>query len=494
VTSEVKADEETEDADAQTTEAVTGSEATGETTTPDASLPTKLRSRASTVEDLLDDPRFVVGLLATILQGYAAARIYGGLPAGSWPMLRDSAQMEYVGWYVAEGNRLYVDVWQVKPPLSFELMGVFALVTGGNVTLYHTLNLLATSGALVGGTVIAAAIVLEMTGDELGAVVGGLGVFALPTYYWRTLIGFKPKYFVVFFGLLLIWFVLRGRPLRAGIAGGIAVGFWQLAVVFPVVGLAAILNRGDRSGARRFVAGVAGVGAVVLLPVVWWGAVPAMVAEAVLTPLLGTEGATVGDRLRLGLRLLSGGGVPGVGETIPVALLGLAGYAGSLAGDRGDREWILVAVVGWFTLVLLLFDLDFYPDLFAWFAMVSIGAGLAVGRGSGDARRALAGAVLVVAVFSVLTLGGLGTGQPGVPQTGAYDVSTDLTLTQPLNDTERQYVFWNRVDTGSCRSFAGGTQAALIETANLGSPGQPYWEVPCGRFSPVWDAVVGKYT
>jgi len=456
-----------------------------------ASLRAALRDRAPAPRELLANPLVVVGLVATVFQGYVAARIYGSLPAGTWPILRDSAEMEYIGWYVREGNRLYVDVWQVKPPLAFEMMGVFAVLSGDNVTLYHVLNLLATSGALVGGAIVAAAIVRELTDDALAAAVGGLGVFVLPAYFWRALVGFKPKYFVVLGGLLLVWFVLREEPLLAGVAGGIVVGFWQLAVVFPAVGLAAVLHRGDRSDRRRYVAGGLGVGVVTLVPVVLWGAIPAMIAEAVFTPFLATESATAGDRVRLALRLLSS---VHPGATLPFVVVGLAGYAGSLSPDRIGREWILVAVFGWFTFVLVFFDLDFYPDLFPWFAMVSVGIGLVVGRGSGHARHVLAATVLVMAVVSVLTVGGLGTGQPGTPATGAYDVSTELDAQPPYDRAERQYLFWNRPDVETCRGFAGATQRELIATANLASAGQPYWEVPCGRFSPVWDAFVAKYT
>jgi hypothetical protein len=465
--------------------------ASGETTDLDPPLAADLRDRIPAPRKLLENPLVVVALVATILQGYAAVRFYGSLPAGTWPLLRDSAEMEYIGWYITQGNRLYIDVWQVKPPLAFELMGVFALLAGDSVTLYHTLNLLATSGALVGGAVVAAAIVRELTDDALAAAVGGLGVFMLPAYFWRALVGFKPKYFVVLLGLLSIWLLLRDRPLLAGATGGAVVGFWQLAVVFPAVGLAATVDWGDRSDARRFVAGGIGVGALTLLPVVAWGALPAMLAETALTPILATEGATAGDRLQLAFRLLSSGHP---GETVPFVIIGLAGYAGSLRSDRIDRGWPLAAAVGWFTLVLVFFDLDFYPDLFPWFALIAIGIGLLVGREGGHVRRILAASVLVMALLSVLTLGGFGTGQPGIPPTKAYDVSADFEVEQPYDRAERQYLFWNRVETSTCRAFAGGTQRQLIRAANLGAPGQPYWEVPCGRFSPVWDAVVAKYT
>jgi hypothetical protein len=448
---------------------------------------TVLRARAERIGILIDRrPLALVAVLASALQAYAAYRVYAPLSAGEWPRLRDSMIFEYVGWRLARGERLYVDVWEIKPPLAFEVTGGLALLSGGNVTLYHVLALLATSGALVGSAVLAAAIVEELTGDSPGAVIGGLTVFVLPAYFWRALIGFKSKYFVILFGFLLVWLLLRDRPALAGVAGAAAVGFWQMAIVFPVVGFGWVLQEGNRSDLRRFVAGGIGASAIILVPVAIWGALPAMLAEAVLTPLLITERTTPGENLRFALSLL--------GKSLPVALVGIAGYAGSLTRSRRGREWPLLVVLGWFTAVVLFFDLDFYPDLFPWFAVIGIGVGLAVGHGSDYSSRALGVAMASLVVLSVATMGGFGAGGTGVPATGSFDTTMDLDPNPPYNGTEAQYLFWTGEDAESCRLFAGWTQARLIRQANLSDPGEPRWEVPCGRLSPVWEAFVEKYS
>jgi len=346
--------------------------------------------------------------------------------------------------------------------------------------------LLATSGALVGSAVLAAAIVEELTGDSLGAVIGGLTVFVLPTYFWRALIGFKSKYFVILFGFLLVWLLLRDRPALAGIAGAAAVGFWQMAIVFPVVGLGWILQEGSRSDLRRFVAGGIGTGVIILVPVVVRGALPAMLAEAVLTPLLVTEQTSPGENLQFALSLL--------GRSLPIALVGLAGYAGSLARSRRGREWPLLVVLGWFTVVVLFFDLDLHPDLFPGFAVIGIGVGLAVGHGIDASSRALGAAIAALVLLSVATMGGFGAGGTGVPPTGSFDTTMDLDPNPPFNETEGQYLFWSGEDAQNCRVYAGGTQIRLIRQANLSDPGERFWEVPCGRFSPVWEAFVEKYS
>lgn len=445
-----------------------------------------VRERLERSRDRLSNhPLLLLAGLATLLQAYAAYRIYAPLGPTEWPVLRDSIIFEYVGWHLAEGARLYVDVWEVKPPLAFEMTGLFALLAGDDVALYHALNLLATSGAVVGCGVVAGAVVWELTEDGLGTVTGGLTVFALPAFFWRALLGFKSKYFVIVCGLLVVWLVLRERPLLAGVAGTAVLGFWQLAVVFPVVGLAALLVDGDRAGARRFVGGGLLAGGAILLPVVLWGALPAMLAEAVLTPLLVVEHAPLGDRVRFVVRLL--------GVAIPVALVGVAGYAGSLVPGRVEREWPLVAATGWFTVVMLFLDFDAYPDLFPWFGLVAVGVGLAVGRWHGRSRRVLAVGVLGMVLLSVGTMGGFGTGRTSFASPETYDTTTELKPDLRYNETERQYVFWNRVDPPTCRLFVGRTQFRVIELANLSPEGEPYWEAECGQLGRVWDAVVRTY-
>lgn len=456
-------------------------------------LPSVLRDReavrerlARSRDRLTSRPLVVLAVFATLLQGYAAYRIYAPLGPGEWPVLRDSVIFEYIGWHLSEGGRLYLDVWEVKPPLAFEVTGLLALLAGENVALYHTLNLLATSGAVVGSAVVAGAVVWELTEDALGAVVGGATVFVLPAFFWRALLGFKSKYFVVVCGLLVVWLVLRDRPLLAGVSGAAVLGFWQLAVVFPVVGLATLLVDGDRAGAGRFVGGGLLGGGLILLPVVAWGALPAMVAEAVLTPLLIADHTPLSDRVRFISRLL--------GVTIPVVLVGLAAYAGSLAPGRVEREWPLVAATGWFTAVMLFLDFDTLPDLFPWFGMIAVGVGLAVGRGRGSSRRVLAVAVLGMVVLSVVTMGGFGSGRTSFASAETYDTATELEPDFLHNKTERQYLFWNRVEPPTCRLFVGPSQFRVIKLANLSPEGEPYWEAECGRLGPVWDAVVRTYT
>lgn len=474
---------------------------------PDITLLEDLRVYVDTVRNfatetrvrLVSHPGAVTAVLASVFLAYAAYRLFEPLPAGTWPVLRDSVIFEYIGWYISNGNRLYIDVFEVKPPLAFEITAVLALLGGNSVVLYHSLNLLANSAAIIVGASAAAGIVYELTDDFWGAVTAGMVPFILPFYFYRALIGFKSKYFVIAAGLGCLYLAYRKRPALAGIAGAAAVGFWQLAAVFPVVALGLCWQDDGRDGVKRFLATGLGTGAVILLPVVVWGALPAMITEVLLTPLLITEGHTFSDRVHFIVRLL--------GKSLPVALIGVVGIASGVAPHRFRREWPLVLVAVWFTLQMIALDFDFKPDLFPWFAVVGLGVGLVVAEGrqwnrrEGDDReggrfplsvRALAIAMLLLAGLSVATMGGFGTGTTGLTTPDTFDVDTELDPDLPYNGTENQYVYWNRIEIPTCRVFGANTQFQLVNRIGLAED-KRWYETPCGQFGPTWRAILDEY-
>lgn len=502
----------------------------------------------SVIDRVATRPVAVTVVLASLLLVTASYRLFHPMGPEQWPYLGDSVIFEYVGWYVTQGNRLYVDVWAVKPPLAFEVPAVLALLSGRNVARYHVLNLFANGVAVVAGAAMAAGIVHELTDDFTGAVVAGVATFTLPYFFFRALIGFKAKYFVVATGLACLYFAYRERPIAAGVAGAAAVGFWQLAVVFPLAGLGRTWQRTGRPGAKRFLAASVFAGTVVLLPVILWGVVPAMVAEVLFAPLLVPESADVATRIAR----ITGH----LGTTLPVALIGVAGLVGGGVPARVRDEWPLVLVAGWLTLAILAFDYDFIPDLFPWFAVVAIGVGMVVGRvgattprddgsrtesGSRAGSRALGAAIVTLAVLSVATLGGFGTGETDLTDYATYEVDVQLEpggssagaqalvrggegasdagptdpsaipavagdpsgtrnadddrgaagVKAPYQGIEAQYVYWNRVEIATCRAFGGHTQSRLVDRLDL-VENRPWYEAPCGRFTPAWRALTNE--
>ncbi|MDZ7701426.1 MAG: DolP-mannose mannosyltransferase [Halobacteriales archaeon] len=413
-----------------------------------------------------------LGLAGLAIQLVTLWRVLEPVGPGAYPPLKDSVIFEYIGWRLAEGGRLYVDVWEVKPPLSFELLGVLAWLAGGDVPLYHTLALAVTNAAVVGAGLVVGLVTYELTADEAASLAAGLAWYALPVVTWRAAYGYKPKYLVVAAGLFAVYLALRDRPLSAGVAGAASVGFWQLAVVFPAIALALVARRGTRRDVGRYLAGVAGLSALMLAPVVYWGAVDELVAEAVLTPLLVTnDGGSIASQIGKTATLF--------GRTLPVALLGAFGIvAGTARAPR--RRWWLAVGAGWFALQVLALDLDAYPDLIPAFGFVALGIGLVLGDRR-DGPLALYGLVLAMVALAVATLGPHAAEAP-------IQLADPGTVSAPYRGAERSTLFWRAIESETCRPFYGMTQHRVVQLT-----GGSITDVTCGDHRPLWEAFKARY-
>ncbi|MFC7175705.1 DolP-mannose mannosyltransferase [Halosegnis marinus] len=168
---------------------------------------------------MVPDPRrrpvVAVAAVALAVEAFTALRLYARLGPGERPVLFDSVIFEYHGWWLARGRRLYVDLWEVKPPVAFEVTTALALVAPDPVT-YHALAVAVTVGATVATCVLAAAFVLDRTGDGLAALAAGVGPLAVAGFVTRGLVGFKAKPLVA--ALVLAALVADGRDSPCSLA------------------------------------------------------------------------------------------------------------------------------------------------------------------------------------------------------------------------------------------------------------------------------------
>lgn len=209
-----------------------------------------------------------------------------------------------------------------------------------------------------------------------------------------------------------------------------------------------------------------------LAPVIWWGAVDEMLAEAVLTPLLVTnDGGSIGSQIALAGRLF--------GRTLPLALLGLFGIVAGSARALDRRWWVLVGAV-WFGLQVLVLDLDSYPDLIPAFAFVALGVGLILGDRE-DAPLAVYGLVLSMVALAVATLGPHAVEAP-------IELADSSTVTAPYYGAERPTLFWRAVPAETCRPFFGTTQHRVIELT-----GGSVTDAACGDHRPLFEAFKARY-
>lgn len=453
-------------------------------------------SAASTAKDLAHRcaQRWRLTVLGVGLALHLTAVLALWLSQQPPPMRGDTALFEHAGWAMTEGRTLYVGIWDIKPPLAFQLSALIAWVTGGHALLQHAVSVGVTIAASMATLLLVGQIVHEETGEPRASLLAGLAPLAYPWFFLRPAYGFSPKYFALAFGLGAILASLHRRDGIAGALGAASAAVWQFGIVFPVLALARSLGRRERW--TRCLAGIAFATAVVTVPVLLSGAGEAMIVEAVIVPLLVRNGASPlvqgGDAL-LFLRF-------GLG---PV----LVGGLGILwaARHRPRREAWLIALAAWVFVEVVFLDMDGPPDLLLAVATTALGLGLIV-PASINARRAAAGAVglgLVVAAFGV---GGFGVlfdpvsesrdeqradpalvhrglqllagepedGTPPIEDAGNEDVQA---LRPFLGGENLPELYWNRVLPGTCHYRLSMTELAWLEQT-----GRPIRDMDCGAW------------
>ncbi|MFQ3293062.1 MAG: hypothetical protein ACI9PP_001594 [Halobacteriales archaeon] len=414
-------------------------------------------------------PLALLALIATVAQALGALRV---LSQPGWPPIRDSRIFEFFGWRIARGDRLYLDLWEVKPPLAFETTAALAWLSGGDVWIFHLLCVGVTGAAAVGTVVLVGAHVLDRTGDSLAAVTAGLGMYFVIAFHLRSGYGFKTKYFVALAALVAIWFVERDRPFAGGLAAAAAVGFWQVAAVVPVLVLGLAIQRGSKRGGALVVAGgVVGAG-LILAPIVYWGATWAMIAQVVMVPLTAVSSGDGISYLQKFPRYLVASDLPFLAGVVGLGWIGLG-------RDRTNAWWAGVGGA-WFLGIALFFDFDLAPDLFPALAFVGIGLGLVVAAVEGRLRRVLIALTVVPLVVNVVLMGWLPPFGGPVEVTDPPDLAERDAIDAPYNASERKALLWYDIEPTTCHVFVAKTEAIWIERTGGNRTASTCQEWPIG--------------
>lgn len=347
--------------------------------------------------------RWFLGLIVVIavLQLFSYLRYYSSHTFREG-LVEDPLTFELTGRYILNGGRLYVDVWEPKPPLSFETAAFLALLSFGDTTVLHLLGLAASLVAIIGIALVIALLTYDLTDDLLAAVIAGLVPFVLPAFHYTANRGFHDKYFVVFAGMLAIYFAVKDRPTASGGAAAVAVGYVQLGAIYPVLALSIAWTRGGRRQVGRAIAGFVLVAAVILAPIVFWGVENQMVAQAVLIPFI-VEG---GVKSTFHIASLSYRVLLHFSYGVIVALVGAYGLRYVPYRYRGGW-WIPVGGV-WTLATVLLFEFDGANDLFMGLGFLAVSVGLFAATARPTGRRILSGVIVAVVTTSVVFQGGFG--------------------------------------------------------------------------------------
>lgn len=369
------------------------------------------------------------------------------------PMTPDAGIFQHIGWLLTEGGRLYVDAWEPKPPLSFQTTAALAVVAGGDMRVYHVLNIVLMALAAVGIVVLVGLLAYHLTQDRYASALAGLSMFLLPGFVVRPAYGFKAKYMVLFAGLLAIYLAVRDRYAASGVAAAASVGYWQLGALFPlvVVGLAA--QERDRRAVAEVVAGGLGFAALMFLPVVaLWDSGSHMIAQALVIPMLAGGEASLLEKLYAGIIHFK--------WASPFVLLGVYGLWRGVRTTLGRRDWWVVAGAAWFALLVFFVDFDVggYTDLIPGLAFVALGLGLFAASLTDDRRRSALGyALAAVLVVNFVAFGGGGLVFSRVETPGPVpmddlrtnDRAQDLTAV-PDDTPDVRYLYWQRSRPETC--------------------------------------------
>lgn len=390
--------------------------------------------------------------LTVLAQAYVAWVVMAGHSRP--PMTRDAALFQHAGWYIANGAAPYRDVFDPKPPVTFELPAVLALVTE-DMYLLHLLNVLLIAAAAIGAVVLAGLLTRHLTGDPIAGLVGGLSMLILPGYLLRPTLGYKPKYLVIGFGLAALFLAVRGNYFLSGIAAGASTGVWQIAIIYPLVVTGFAAHRGERRDVAAVVGGIGVAVVAMLVPVVLWGVVEPMLVQAVLIPFLDPEDFSLPLRLYWGVRHFRYG-----------SILVLAGMYGVFRFVRDEtetvrREWWFLALAGWFGFIALFVDFDIwgYTDLVPGLPFVAIGIGLLYTTlEEPRPRQLLVGVLAAVIVLNVFFQGGFGVvfhpveiPAPGSELSATMDKSAGY---PPAPETvpETRHLYWNKIVPENCHT------------------------------------------
>jgi hypothetical protein len=436
---------------------------------------------------------FAIPIISTIREF-----TYSGRP----PLNTDAAFYEHAGWFLLNGGIPYIDMWDPKPPLNFLVTGFAAVLGDGNMLLTHSINVVLTALAAAGACLFIALITFELTEDRMASVAAGIFPMLFPYFHYLPAFGYRPKYFLLFFGFLGIYLVIRNRYFSAALSAGLSIGFWQFGVVFAIItfGITVIEYRdaGDLSRIYYVIAGFGLAAAVILLPVVVWGAMEEMLIETIYASVVTTNDKPL--VMRIGLWIFRMG--------ITNVAVGFATFGLLVGVMRQDFRWWWVyfgVAVG--AVQIFLLDFEGYDDMYLLFIFLSFGIGLLVCYVEGRSRSVALGAVVITLVTSVILLGGTGVvfdpAPPAIPERTTIEEGSESvfknslgivksTITGTETDTrqggleetlsppyEKSYmitIFWEKMKPETCHYRVGAMHQSWIEQID-----KPYDEPKCGQ-------------
>lgn len=198
----------------------------------------------------------------TIFVLVIVASTFAFLPYRFWkqPSIVDRANWDYFAQVIARGGIPYVDVVNIKAPLS-AYIGALAILAGKLVGLRDIFAIrlvyLALADLVVAFTFVVA---LDYFKSRRIAVLAAAIMMAVDLFGDANCGGVQPKTPMILFGLMTLWSLRRDRPFLAGLYGMLSALSWQPGLLFA--GVAALsfshyLTRWRDLKALKVIAGAA---------------------------------------------------------------------------------------------------------------------------------------------------------------------------------------------------------------------------------------------
>ena len=365
---------------------------------------------------------------------------------------KDSALFQHGGWYILNGGTLYVDIWDLKPPLIYWVSAVLALLSFGNMAVLQIYGIIAAVAAVSGGIIFVGLTARRLTDDRFAALVAAGSMLLVTSLYTFPYAGIRPKYFAFLCGAGALYFALEDRHLASGVAAALAAGFWQLGGLLAFLVVAINADRGGARGAGQTIAGGLVVTVLTVLPFVLTGRTIPLFVEVVLGPIYGVERYTLVGRL-LTLVVELGPGL----LLVPIAF---AGYA--LAIQRDWRAYWWVAAGGGLYSLQIFLEFQGTIELVLFFVFLALGAGVFTAELSMPSRQSTLAGVLVVLIL----LSGLwaeGSVFPG--KNAAVDLQQEHDIPNyedlppdPPNSPSMQEIYWEKQKPDNCHYRLGHKQ------------------------------------
>ncbi|QSG15443.1 DolP-mannose mannosyltransferase [Halapricum desulfuricans] len=402
------------------------------------------------LHDWLVDNWWVVLVAGSVgVVGLATVVKFAGSP---FYIHKDSALFQHGGWYILNGGTLYVDIWDLKPPLIYWVSAVLALLSFGNMAVLQIYGIIAAVAAVSGGIIFVGLTAHRLTDDRFAALVAAGSMLLVTSLYTFPYAGIRPKYFAFLCGAGALYFALEDRSLASGVAAALAAGFWQLGGLLAFLVVAINADRGGARGAGRTIAGGLVVTVLTVLPFVLTGRTIPLFVEVVLGPIYGVERYTLVGRL---LTLIVELG-PGL-LLVPIAF---AGYA--LAIRRDWRTYWWVASGGGLYSLQIFLEFQGTIELVLFFVFLALGAGVLTAELSVPSRQSTLAGVLVVLIL----LSGLWAESSVIPgNDAAVDLQEDHDIPNyedlppdPPNSPSMQEIYWEKQKPDNCHYRLGHKQ------------------------------------